>query len=348
MAMTIAEIEQRLSVGIPITVQFLSGNFGAANHKSSIRGWQPGQYVILDQPVLDDRPLSPPHDEPCSLCFLSEGVVCGFKAAALTAGAHAVAGELRVSWPTELTMVRVRKHERAVTAIRCSVCVGESTERQVIELHDVSIGGCSLLFSTELPVGARIRIWCVLPDGFALDGVNVTVRRRWAVAEGVLHGCRFDAPEPGLQDDIQFLVADTLERLRTPDNPLFRVLIIDPREAVTDAINAEVSKKGYRVVAAHDIIDGFYRLRANLPRVLLLAQEQVPLSGIEICRLVKGARGFHALPVIIYGRKADLGDLAKSAGAVGYFTTEYLTEQVAHLVQEGGPFVPQRPGGEAT
>ena len=341
MAMTTAEIEQHLSVGLPTTVQFLSGNFGPNNHKSFIRGWQPGRYVMLDRPVVDEHHLSPPHGELCSLCFLSEGVVCGFKGAVLDLGAHAAAAELHVAWPSELTMVRVRKYERAVTAIRCSVCVGDAPERQVVELHDVSMGGCALLFPNEIPVGATIRVWCVLPDGFSLDGVAVTVRRRWAANDGFLHGCRFEYPEPSLQDNIQLLVADTLERIRAPDNPIFRVLIVDPREVVTDAIGAEVAKKGYRTIAAHDIIDGFYRLRANLPRVLLLAQEQAPLSGIEICRLVKSVHGFRTLPVIIYGRKADLFDLAKSAGAVGYFTTEYLTEQVARLVQEGGPYVPQ-------
>lgn len=335
--MNTSDIERYFAVGLGATIQALSDNLKHPRYRSFIRGWQRGQYVMIDRPMLNQRYIDLPRTDPCAVRFLSEGVACGFQGQVLDLGPRSLVSHIYVAWPTEVSLIRVRSHERVKTAITCSVAVGRSRDKVHAEIRDVSEGGCALLLPSRLVVATKVRIWCTLPDGTAIDGVSALIRRIRATEEGFFHGCRFEAPEEGLHNDLQIFVADTLERLRSVDAPAYRVLVIDSHPEVAEAIRGQIEKKGYNVVASRGLVEGFYRLKVAYPSAVLINQEQEALSGVEICRLIRQAHGYHALPVIIYGTKEDLRAEAKAAGATGYVPTSVLIKQVAQLLQDTGP-----------
>lgn len=337
MATAVSEVEHHLAVGLSATVQSVSESQETPRYRTSIRGWQRGQYIIVDRPMVVQRYVTLPRDEPCAVRFLSEGVACGYEGAVLDLGPRSLVSHMYVSWPNDLRRIQVRKHERVKTVATCSVKVINRPQPVTGEIRDVSVGGCALFLPTPLTVGTHIRIWATLPDGAAWDGVSANVRRIRPTHEGALHGCRFENPAESLKTDLQLFVADALERIRVPDTSACRVMVMDPNLKVADAIREELSRNGYQVTTAQNLVEAFYRLRASYPHAVLVNQDQKPLSGVEICRLVKNAHAHHNVPILIYGQQANLDDAATDAGAVGYFPANTLIQNVAKLIRPAKP-----------
>ncbi|MBI5091948.1 MAG: PilZ domain-containing protein [Candidatus Hydrogenedentes bacterium] len=332
--MNISDIEKYLSVGLSATIQAQNESVERPRYRTYLRGWQRGQYIMLDRPLINQRYVDMLRAEHCAVRFLSEGLACGFEGELLDLGPRSMVSHVYIAWPPDLSVIRVRKHERVRTSINCQIVVGDAEDRVPAEVRDVSEGGCLLLLPGRLPADSRVRIWCTFPDGTVMDGVVGLIRRIRPSDEGVFHGCRFDSPETDLHNDLQLFVADTLERSRTVNTPAPRILVIDPNPAVADAIRTQVETKGYQVVSSRNLVEAFYRLKVAYPSALLINQEQEMMPGVDICRAVRGTHGYQTLPVIIYGKDEGLREASKAAGATCYVSTANLIRQVAQLLHE--------------
>jgi len=67
------------------------------------------------------------------------------------------------------------------------------------------------------------------------------------------------------------------------------------------AVRDAVEQKGFDAFMATNAIDGIHRLRMFPPKAVLINEVMPGTSGTEICRIIRTAPGYTALPIVLYG-----------------------------------------------
>jgi CheY-like chemotaxis protein len=292
----IEEIEQHLEVGRPAILQYESGDPENDRFRTVLRGWRRGDYLLIEYAADADLRKG----QGCVLRFLAEGKACAFDSTIVDFGSGQFYPFIRISWPSAINYVSVRKHERIPVQVPCKVTM-ESGEAEG-EILDLSSGGCRLYMQERLERGAELKLHFTLPDGSRIHDLAATVQNQAERHSGALMGCKFSDAAGKLTNDIAIYVSTTLERMRAGDyQDHNRVIVIDHNPEGLTALQEQLQSMGIEVVPAPSLVDGVFRIRLSIPSAVLVNQELPELSGCEVCRILKGTPRFESLPVLVYG-----------------------------------------------
>ncbi|MBN2312245.1 MAG: PilZ domain-containing protein, partial [Candidatus Hydrogenedentes bacterium] len=283
---TTESIEKSLEVGKAVIFHAEPQRANGARFKTFIRGWQKGSYILLEVAALQTKLPRLREAQECVLRFLSRGNACGFSSTLMDVGPGAYNSYIRVAWPHDVTIVRVRQHERVEAHVPCSIARASGAEGRG-EIQDLSAGGCRLVTGHAIAKGEQVRLSFRLSDGTVVDGLRAIVRSASHLGAEHALGCQFEYDDESLSQDIGFYVLSTVERLRgeLPSTP--RVLILDKDADAAAGLRQALEEVGYDVVVATDVVDGLFLLRMTVPGVLLVRSGLVPLNGLQVCQLVR-------------------------------------------------------------
>jgi len=321
----IRNVEHYLAVGTLVILNIED----RARYRTVLRGWQPGQYLILDSPMIGEGPVFLRRGQPCVLRFVAQGAACGISSIVVERASIEVP-LLRIRWPEQIEVVRVRRHERIELMLPCRIICEDDAE-MVGELSDLSVGGCKIYSKTTLPENSLVRLSFVLPDGSAIERAKVEVRSIAKVGRGGLHGCRFLGDDDRVSNDIEFFVSATLQRLRAPGNVSQRALILGPSSSIEiDGLRDALEEAGCGVTTASGAVNGFFRVRMMPPSVVVVSEDLGEITGSAFCRVLKNTPAFRSLPVFVYGGDVTSArQAALAAGAAGYLPDIHDVEAVA-------------------
>ncbi len=108
------------------------------------------------------------------------------------------------------------------------------------------------------------------------------------------------------------------------------ILIIDDSSALRNTLSLSLERRGYRVLQGRDGLEGLQQLRDNLQTNLVICDVEMPnIDGFEFLTTRRQEPQLTKIPVVMLtSRTTDKHRaLAKSLGAVGFFTKPYVEEK---------------------
>jgi len=336
------EIVKYLVVGRQVTIQPEPHKGTRTRHRSAIRGWNQGGYIVLDTPPGAEAAVALTKDLTCAIRFMNEGRAFAFYTRIIESVTKN-SPFLRVYWPRELQGVQVRRHERIKLKIPCRLTLGEG---QIVqgEARDLSLGGCRILCQETLPAESSFNLDLQLPDGSSLDGAMCIVRSASQTQDGVFLGCEFTQIDERSLHDIDFFVSNSFQRLREPSPQSVNVLFIGSETSELTPLKQRLEALNCEVCIAASTVDGMFRLRLVPPLAVMIDRNQQDLPGTEICRVLRKTRGLETLPIFIFGGDDPAGSQAcREAGATRYFRSlKEMYQVLESIVREYASFV-ERP-----
>jgi len=130
-------------------------------------------------------------------------------------------------------------------------------------------------------------------------------------------------PEPGRSSKSQF------ERGMKPT-----VMIVEDEEALSTLLQYNLAKEGYSLLTASDGEEAALLIRESAPDLVLLDWMLPGLSGIELCRQLRGRPETRNMPIIIITARGEEADRIRGldTGADDYVTKPFsITELLARI-----------------
>lgn len=315
-------IERFLAVGEMMLIHIDPTRSDSPRCKTVLRGWRKPTHIIVDRPKTSSGSFAAIQEgQNCVLRFVKDGLACAFDAILIDWDNRRHNPYMRMTWPKQMKYVSFRKYERLQVKISCRVLWPDGTASEA-SIHDLSLGGCSMLAQQSVEKGDALLLSFSLPDGTAAEGVQTVVRSVREGTDGTMLGCEFIGAGGQFQNDLTFFITSTLERgrLDAPDaEHARRVLVMENRQDVCARIRRNLESKGFDVIFANNAIDGIYRLRMAPPVAVVVSDELIDLRGLELCRMITSNMDFSALPVIVYGGTEEgLAERAAAVGAAAY------------------------------
>jgi two-component system alkaline phosphatase synthesis response regulator PhoP len=112
------------------------------------------------------------------------------------------------------------------------------------------------------------------------------------------------------------------------------ILIIEDEKDITEAIEYNLSKEGYKISKAFDGTTGFKSAQAKIPDLIILDLMLPGMDGFEVCKQLKKDPKTANLPIIILTAKSGEVDkvLGLELGADDYITKPFsMRELVARV-----------------
>lgn len=327
------DIASHLSVGLAVMVHVAPNRNDSPRFKTYLRGWQHGSYIILDVPTELETAL-PVRSQQCVVMrFMSHGAACGCLTTVLDMGAGKQMQYIRVAWPENVRVIALRRQERAVTRVPCTVGI-EGRQPFEAELVDVSTGGCRLTLRDELTGGTKVKLSFILPDGTEIENAGAVVQSAMSDPSGFQHGCKWETVNELQESDIAFFVATSLSDLRHAKEKFQAVLFIDSEPNDSASLRERLAEIGIERILALDSIDGIYRLRRANPRAVFIGLDHPHVDAAALCGLIRDSERFKSTPVYVFGGGSDGERQANEAGATGYLPSLADVEGVMTLLEK--------------
>ena len=112
------------------------------------------------------------------------------------------------------------------------------------------------------------------------------------------------------------------------------VLVMEDEDALATLVQYNLEKEGYRVVIAADGEEGMLQIEERMPDLVLLDWMLPKLSGIEVCRRIRGKAETRNLPIIMLTARGEETDRVRGldTGADDYMTKPFsMTELIARI-----------------
>lgn len=112
------------------------------------------------------------------------------------------------------------------------------------------------------------------------------------------------------------------------------VLVMEDEDALATLLSYNLEKEGYRVVVAADGEEGMLQIDERLPDLVLLDWMLPKLSGIEVCRRIRGRPETRNLPIIMLTARGEESDRIRGldTGADDYLTKPFsMSELIARI-----------------
>ena len=112
------------------------------------------------------------------------------------------------------------------------------------------------------------------------------------------------------------------------------ILVMEDEDALATLLQYNLEKEGYRVVVAPDGDEGMLQVEERLPDLVLLDWMLPKLSGIEVCRRLRGRPETRNLPIIMLTARGEESDRVRGldTGADDYLTKPFsMTELTARI-----------------
>jgi len=112
------------------------------------------------------------------------------------------------------------------------------------------------------------------------------------------------------------------------------VLVVEDEDALSTLLQYNLEKEGYDVTVAADGEEGLLQVDERLPDLVLLDWMLPKLSGIEVCRRLRGRAETRNLPIIMLTARGEETDRVRGldTGADDYMTKPFsMTELTARI-----------------
>ncbi|TPE52152.1 phosphate regulon transcriptional regulator PhoB [Amaricoccus solimangrovi] len=113
-----------------------------------------------------------------------------------------------------------------------------------------------------------------------------------------------------------------------------KVLIVEDEEAISALLSYNLEKEGFAVSVAADGDDTMLTVKENRPDLILLDWMLPNVSGIELCRQLRGQMDTREIPVIMLTARGEEEDRVRGlmTGADDYVTKPFsMSELVARM-----------------
>lgn len=112
------------------------------------------------------------------------------------------------------------------------------------------------------------------------------------------------------------------------------VLVVEDEMPLTTLLRYNLEKEGYRVSEAHDGEEAMIMADEETPDLVLLDWMLPKISGIEVCRRLRGRAESRNMPIIMLTARGEEGDRIRGldTGADDYITKPFsMTELLARV-----------------
>ena len=108
------------------------------------------------------------------------------------------------------------------------------------------------------------------------------------------------------------------------------VLVMEDEDALATLLSYNLEKEGYRVVVASDGEEGMLQIEERLPDLVLLDWMLPKLSGIEVCRRIRGKPETRNMPIIMLTARGEESDRIRGldTGADDYLTKPFSMSEL--------------------
>src|ERR1700747_1040578 len=114
-----------------------------------------------------------------------------------------------------------------------------------------------------------------------------------------------------------------------------KILIIEDESDVSDLLEMGLRKAGFKTSAASDGATGLQKARDDRPDFVILDLMLPKISGLEVCRILKGDAATSHIPILMLTAKAEEIDriVGLEFGADDYVTKPFSPREVVLRVQ---------------
>ncbi|WP_421729203.1 phosphate regulon transcriptional regulator PhoB [Brevundimonas sp.] len=112
------------------------------------------------------------------------------------------------------------------------------------------------------------------------------------------------------------------------------ILVMEDEDALGALLQYNLEKEGYDVIVASDGEEGLLQIDERLPDLVLLDWMLPKVSGIEVCRRIRGRPESRNLPIIMLTARGEESDRIRGldTGADDYLTKPFsMTELTARI-----------------
>jgi CheY-like chemotaxis protein len=103
------------------------------------------------------------------------------------------------------------------------------------------------------------------------------------------------------------------------------ILIVDDDLFIRTGLSDVLTKHGYAVITAKDGIEAFKELTQGNPDIIIIDKVMPNFDGFEFCKLLRGIRKFHPIPIILISGNMSPAD-EDEAMHMGFF--DYLQKPI--------------------
>jgi len=109
-----------------------------------------------------------------------------------------------------------------------------------------------------------------------------------------------------------------------------KILIIEDETDVADLLTLNLRKAGYRVSTAGDGASGLQKARDDKPDFIILDLMLPKMSGLEVCKILKGDAATAQLPILMLTARAEEIDriVGLEFGADDYVTKPFIPREI--------------------
>ena len=109
-----------------------------------------------------------------------------------------------------------------------------------------------------------------------------------------------------------------------------KILIIEDETDVADLLTLNLRKAGYRISTAADGAGGLQKARDDKPDLIILDLMLPKMSGLEVCKILKGDTATAQLPVLMLTARAEEIDriVGLEFGADDYVTKPFSPREI--------------------
>jgi chemosensory pili system protein ChpA (sensor histidine kinase/response regulator) len=103
------------------------------------------------------------------------------------------------------------------------------------------------------------------------------------------------------------------------------ILIVDDDLFIRTGLGDVLTRYGYSVITAKDGIEAFKVLTQGNPDIIIIDKVMPNFDGFEFCKLLRGLRKFHPIPIILISGQMTPED-EEEAMSMGFF--DYLQKPI--------------------
>lgn len=103
------------------------------------------------------------------------------------------------------------------------------------------------------------------------------------------------------------------------------ILIVDDDLFIRTGLSDILTKHGYAVITAKDGIEAFKELTQGNPDIIIIDKVMPHFDGFEFCKLLRGIRKFHPIPIILISGNMSSED-EEEAMHMGFF--DYIQKPI--------------------
>ena len=136
-------------------------------------------------------------------------------------------------------------------------------------------------------------------------------------------------------ETIEIYVAAELNALFMETGPGRKILIIEDESDVADLLEIGLRKAGFKTEAATNGATGLQKARDDRPDFIILDLMLPKMSGLEVCRILKGDTATSHIPILMLTAKAEEIDriVGLEFGADDYVTKPFSPREVTLRIQ---------------